>query len=191
MLKCFELKKKLNGFQVGYGYLWIIYSGKIRVWILTGIDNLVSMDKFFGSGMGIPDPYPTHGHPYKYPFNPATTNEIQIPIQPNYHQWNPNIHPTQPQCNKIDASHYSTMEALMRQRPQWCVNIARSSRSSDWRLQHRIPSASKPTMHNPPNLWVRPWKRKLMRWEKERAERVDAERERERERERVSNAKLQ
>ena len=28
-----------------------------------GIDNRVSMGKLFGSGMGIPDPYPTHGHP--------------------------------------------------------------------------------------------------------------------------------
>ena len=65
MLKCFELKKKkLNGFRVGYGYPWIIYSGKIRVWILTGIDNQVSIGKLFGSGMSIPDPYPTHGHPY-------------------------------------------------------------------------------------------------------------------------------
>ena len=32
-------------------------------------------------------------------------------------------------------------------------------------------------MHNPTDLWVRPWKNKLMRWEKQRAERVDAERE--------------
>ena len=50
-------------FRVGYGYLWIIYSGKIRVWILTGIDNRVSMGKLFESGMGISDPYPTYGHP--------------------------------------------------------------------------------------------------------------------------------
>ena len=71
MLKCFELKKKEKekkkegfGFWVGYGYPWIIYSGKIRVWILTGIDNQVSMGKLFGSGIGIPDPYPTHDHPY-------------------------------------------------------------------------------------------------------------------------------
>ena len=54
------------GFRVGYGYPWIIYSGKIRVWILTGIDNRVSMGKLFGSSMGIPDPYPTHSHPYIY-----------------------------------------------------------------------------------------------------------------------------
>ena len=52
------------GFRVGYGYPWIICSGKIRVWILSGIDNRVSIGKFFGSGMGIPDPYLTHGHPY-------------------------------------------------------------------------------------------------------------------------------
>ena len=39
---------KLNGFQVGYGYPWIIYSGKIRVWILMGIDIRVSMGKLFG-----------------------------------------------------------------------------------------------------------------------------------------------
>ena len=64
MLKCFELKKKLNGFRVGYRYPWIIYLGKIRVWILTGIDNRVSMGKLFGSGLGILDPYPTHDHPY-------------------------------------------------------------------------------------------------------------------------------
>ena len=51
------------GFRIGYGYPWIIYSGKIRVWILTGIDNRVSMGKIFKSGMGIPDPYLTHGHP--------------------------------------------------------------------------------------------------------------------------------
>ena len=57
-------KKKLNGFRVGYVHPWIIYSGKIRVWILTGINNRVSMGKLFGSGMGIPDPYPTHDHPY-------------------------------------------------------------------------------------------------------------------------------
>ena len=55
------------GFRVGYGYPWIIYSGKIRVWILSGIDNRVSMGKFFGSGKGIPDPYPTHGHPLPLP----------------------------------------------------------------------------------------------------------------------------
>ena len=24
------------------------------------------MGKLFGSGMGIPDPYPTHGHPYPW-----------------------------------------------------------------------------------------------------------------------------
>ena len=40
--------KKLNGFRVGYGYPWIIYSGKIRVWILMGIDIRVSMGKPFG-----------------------------------------------------------------------------------------------------------------------------------------------
>ena len=51
------------GFQVGYGYPWIIYSGKIRVWILTGIDNRIFMDKLFGLDMGIFDPYPTHDHP--------------------------------------------------------------------------------------------------------------------------------
>ena len=51
-------------FRVGYGYPWIICSGKIRVWVLSSIDNRVSMGKFFESGMGIPDPYPTHGHPY-------------------------------------------------------------------------------------------------------------------------------
>ena len=56
-------KKKKKGFRVGYGYPWIIYSGKIWVWILMGIDNRVSMGKLFGQGMGIPDPYPTHGHP--------------------------------------------------------------------------------------------------------------------------------
>ena len=56
-------KKKGFGFRVGYGYPWIICSGKIRVWILTGIDNRVSMGKLFGSSMGIPNPYPTHGHP--------------------------------------------------------------------------------------------------------------------------------
>ena len=39
---------KLNGFRVGYGYPWIIYSGKIRVWILMGIDIRVSMGKLFG-----------------------------------------------------------------------------------------------------------------------------------------------
>ena len=59
----YKKKKKLNGFRVGYVHPWIIYSGKIRVWILTGINNRVSMGKLFGSGMGIPDPYPTHGHP--------------------------------------------------------------------------------------------------------------------------------
>ena len=67
MLKCFEFKKKkkLMGFKfrVEYGYSWIIYSGKIRVWILMGIDNRVSMGKLFGSDMGIPDPYLTHSHP--------------------------------------------------------------------------------------------------------------------------------
>ena len=63
MLKCFELKKKLNGFRVGYRYLWIIYLGNIWVWILTGIDNRVSIGKLFGSGMGIHDPYLTYGHP--------------------------------------------------------------------------------------------------------------------------------
>jgi len=56
-------KLKLNGFRVGYGHPWIIYSSKIRVWILTSIDNRVSMSKLFGSGMGILDPYLTHGHP--------------------------------------------------------------------------------------------------------------------------------
>ena len=38
------------GFRIGYGYPWIIYSGKIRVWILTGIDHRVSMGKLFESG---------------------------------------------------------------------------------------------------------------------------------------------
>ena len=52
------------GFWVGYEYPWIIYSDKIRVWILMGIDIRVSMGKLFEQGMGIPDPYPTHGHPY-------------------------------------------------------------------------------------------------------------------------------
>ena len=41
-------KKKINGFRVEYGYPWIIYSDKIRVWILMGIDNWVSIDKLFG-----------------------------------------------------------------------------------------------------------------------------------------------
>ena len=42
-------KKKMSfGFEVRYGYLWIIYSGKIRVWILMGIDIRVSMGKLFG-----------------------------------------------------------------------------------------------------------------------------------------------
>jgi len=36
------------GFQVGYGYPWIIYSGKIWIWVLMGIDNQVSMGKLFG-----------------------------------------------------------------------------------------------------------------------------------------------
>ncbi|KAK9988157.1 hypothetical protein SO802_028396 [Lithocarpus litseifolius] len=35
----------------------------IRVWILMGIDNRVSMGKLFEQGMGIPNLYPTHGHP--------------------------------------------------------------------------------------------------------------------------------
>ena len=53
MLKCFEFKKKKKkkeeGFRfwVGYGYPWIIYSGKIQVWILMGIDNQVFMGKLF------------------------------------------------------------------------------------------------------------------------------------------------
>ena len=48
-VKMFWIKKiKLNGFRVGYEYLWIIYSGKIRVWILMDIDNWVSMSKLFG-----------------------------------------------------------------------------------------------------------------------------------------------
>ena len=38
---------KLNGFWVGYGYPWIIYSGKIWVWVLMGIDNRVSIDNLF------------------------------------------------------------------------------------------------------------------------------------------------
>ena len=38
---------KLNGFRVGYVYPWIIYSGKIRVWILMDIDIWVSMGKLF------------------------------------------------------------------------------------------------------------------------------------------------
>ena len=88
-------------------------------------------------------------NPPKYPFNPATTNEIQIPTQPSHHQWNPNIHSTQPLCNKIDASHCPAMEALMRQSPQWCVNIVRSSWSTNRCLQHYTLGASKPTMHNP------------------------------------------
>ena len=50
-------------FWVGYRYPWIINPGKIQVWILMGIDIQVSMGKFSGQGMGIPDPYPTHGHP--------------------------------------------------------------------------------------------------------------------------------
>ena len=52
-------------------------------------------------------------NPPKYPFNPATTIEIQIPIQPSYHQWNPNIHLTQPVCNKIDTSHLTKYLALI------------------------------------------------------------------------------
>ena len=40
--------KKLNGFRIGYGYPWIIYSDKIQVWILIGIDIQVSMGKLFG-----------------------------------------------------------------------------------------------------------------------------------------------
>ena len=46
-VKMFWIKKKINGFWVAYGYPWIIYSGKIRVWILMGIDNWVSMGKLF------------------------------------------------------------------------------------------------------------------------------------------------
>ena len=57
------------GFRIGYGYPWIIYSGKIRVQVLMGIDNWVSMGKLFRQGMGIPDPYPTHGHPQLYPLD--------------------------------------------------------------------------------------------------------------------------
>ena len=42
-------KKKMSfRFEVRYGYPWIIYSGKIRVWILMGIDIRVSMGKLFG-----------------------------------------------------------------------------------------------------------------------------------------------
>ena len=47
------------GFRVGYGYPWIIYLGKIRVWIFMGIDNRVPMGKLFGQGMGISDPWPS------------------------------------------------------------------------------------------------------------------------------------
>ena len=74
------------GFWAGYGYPWIIYSGKIRIWILTGIDNRVSMDKLFGLGMGIPDPYPTHGHPYSEVYsNLDFTNPVVIvsPLSPS------------------------------------------------------------------------------------------------------------
>ena len=46
-VKMFWIKKKLNRFWVGYGYPWIIYSDKIQVWILMGIDNRISMDKLF------------------------------------------------------------------------------------------------------------------------------------------------
>ena len=41
-------KKKKKGFRVEYGYPWIIYSDKIRVWILIGIDIRVSKGKLFG-----------------------------------------------------------------------------------------------------------------------------------------------
>ena len=46
-VKMFWIKKNLNGFRVGYGYLWIIYLSKIWIWILMGIDNQVSMGKLF------------------------------------------------------------------------------------------------------------------------------------------------
>ena len=40
-------KKKLNGFRVGYGYLWIVNPGKNWVWIIMGIGIQVSMGKHF------------------------------------------------------------------------------------------------------------------------------------------------
>ena len=46
-LDFFLNNKNLNRFRVGYGYPWIIYSDKIRVWILMGIDIRVSMGKLF------------------------------------------------------------------------------------------------------------------------------------------------
>ena len=51
------------GFWVGYGYPWIIYSGKVRVWILTGIDNRVSMGKLSGRVWV----YPIHTLPMAIP----------------------------------------------------------------------------------------------------------------------------
>ena len=62
-------KKKLNGFQVGNGYPWIINPDKNWVWIIMGIGIRVSMGKHFRQGMRIPDPYPTHGHPYTSPID--------------------------------------------------------------------------------------------------------------------------
>ena len=64
-----DLKKKKKRFRVGYGYPWIINPGKIQVWILMGNDIRVSMGKLFRSGMGIPNPYSTHDHPYKKLFS--------------------------------------------------------------------------------------------------------------------------
>ena len=40
-------KKKLNGFQVGNGYPWIINPDKNWVWIIMGIGIRVSMGKHF------------------------------------------------------------------------------------------------------------------------------------------------
>ena len=60
--KMFWIKKK--GYRIRYGYPWIINPGRCQVWILMDIAIRVSMGKYFGWGMDIPDPYPTHGHPF-------------------------------------------------------------------------------------------------------------------------------
>ena len=41
-------KKKLNGFQIGYEYPWIINLGNNWVWIIMGIGIRISMGKHFG-----------------------------------------------------------------------------------------------------------------------------------------------
>ena len=87
----------------------------------------------------------------KYPFSPATINEIQKPIQPNHlKSQNPLIKqrlkkgskPTYqdrclPLCNKINASNLPLFSHGSFNKP------------TIYALQHCTPGASKPTMHNP------------------------------------------